>query len=294
MTSRFRRMVASPPTQQAADQPNSPRRTSSQSSYNSTDGSQALSSRPTLSPRSSTGSLTSSAASTSSHVPHASHNGTSSHYSASSASSTTGTAQRRASTGFPSPSPLRGRGRQDSVSSNMSTATDATSLDDSSEELIVSDADTKAGSGQPPQAWAMHSPGARRISGSLSGSNPYAGFTAYSGAGLDPYGGHANAAGPVSVAPTGSLPISISTSVQPSSVRLSTTPLFPSPLAQASGPEEDHEQSRGEEGDGESDEDDEDGINSNLWADKSDQRRESTGSPLARESLALFGGEWSI
>lgn len=48
------------------------------------------------------------------------------------------------------------------------------------------------------------------------------------------------------------LPISISTAI-PASVRLSTTPLFPSPLAQASGPNEETERARDDIGEEDSD-----------------------------------------
>ena len=54
--------------------------------------------------------------------------------------------------------------------------------------------------------------------------------------------------GPPAAAPN----LAIATQMAPASVRLSTTPHFPSPLAQASGPDEDNEQSKGEDGDGES------------------------------------------
>ncbi|SCV68579.1 BQ2448_700 [Microbotryum intermedium] len=77
----------------------------------------------------------------------------------------------------------------------------------------------------------------------------------------------------------------------PSSVRLSTTPLFPSPLAQASGPEEDGEPSKGEEGD---EDDDEEAIDDEE--EEIGQRggrgalgRGRAGSPLVRENLAPFG-----
>ncbi|KAK4700084.1 serine/threonine-protein kinase RIM15, partial [Phenoliferia sp. Uapishka_3] len=87
---------------------------------------------------------------------------------------------------------------------------------------------------------------------------------------------------------SGTLPISISTSLSPASVRLSTTPHFPSPLAQASGPEEDHDQTKGEDGDGES----EDDTNDFSWTKARDGTRD--GSQLAREATGVFGGNRSI
>ncbi|KAI5474189.1 serine/threonine protein kinase RIM15, partial [Pseudohyphozyma bogoriensis] len=89
--------------------------------------------------------------------------------------------------------------------------------------------------------------------------------------------------GAVSIPPPSSALAIQTSSIAPASVRLSTTPLFPSPLAQASGPAEaeDTEQSKGEDGDGES-EDDERGDG--LWG-------KGRGSPLQRVSsnTAPFG-----
>lgn len=91
----------------------------------------------------------------------------------------------------------------------------------------------------------------------------------------------------ITIPPSNALPISIPTTGPPSSVRLSTTPLFPSPLAQASGPEEDPEQTKGEDGDEESEDD---GMG-RPWG-KGRPGRE--GSPLVRENLAPFGGELTL
>lgn len=85
----------------------------------------------------------------------------------------------------------------------------------------------------------------------------------------------------VAIPPPSSFPIPIATSIPSSSVRLSTTPLFPSPLAQASGPEEDP--SRGDDGDSEGDEDDE--MDDDAWADKAKERRHSS-----LRGAAPFGG----
>lgn len=79
-------------------------------------------------------------------------------------------------------------------------------------------------------------------------------------------------------------PIPIATSIPPSSVRLSTTPLFPSPLAQASAPHDDH--SRGEDGDTEG-EDEEDEEDTTDWAEKMHPRRPSF------RGAAVFGGALS-
>jgi len=89
----------------------------------------------------------------------------------------------------------------------------------------------------------------------------------------------------VAIPPPSSFPIPIATSIPSSSVRLSTTPLFPSPLAQASGPEEDP--SRGDDGDSEGDEDDE--VDDDAWADKAKERRHSS-----LRGAAPFGGACSL
>lgn len=81
-------------------------------------------------------------------------------------------------------------------------------------------------------------------------------------------------------APSSSYPIPISTSIPSSSVRLSTTPLFPSPLAQASGPVE--ERHGGDDGDSDIEEEDEEA--SSTWLDKG---QASQGAAPAQEP---FGG----
>lgn len=94
----------------------------------------------------------------------------------------------------------------------------------------------------------------------------------------------------ISIPPSSSLPISVSTSLPPASVRLSTTPLFPSPLAQASGPDEDHDQHRGDDGDAESGDDDTaliDGEGS--WPGAA-----PTGTAASRDASAPFGGEFGL
>lgn len=80
--------------------------------------------------------------------------------------------------------------------------------------------------------------------------------------------------------PSSAMPISISTNVSASSMRLSTTPLFPSPLAQASGP---HHFSKGDGGDG-GDSEDEPALHE--WR----RTAQVEHSPLRRDSSALFGG----
>ncbi|SGY33607.1 BQ5605_C002g01515 [Microbotryum silenes-dioicae] len=82
--------------------------------------------------------------------------------------------------------------------------------------------------------------------------------------------------------------IAPSATTTPSSVRLSTTPLFPSPLAQASGPEEDGEPSKGDEdGDEEAIDDEEEEIGHRGGRGALGGGR--AGSPLVRENLAPFG-----
>ncbi len=89
-------------------------------------------------------------------------------------------------------------------------------------------------------------------------------------------------------------PISISTSInpissiQPQQARLSTTPLYPSPLAYSSGPADDNRADEGDDdGDGETEPSDK---GSPSWA-KNSPRGSLRGSPLARDGQVLFGGK---
>ncbi|GAA5827005.1 hypothetical protein JCM11251_002203 [Rhodosporidiobolus azoricus] len=184
------------------------------------------------------------------------------------------------------------RRRQSSFSSSVSNTTEATSYDESGDDCGSQEGADKEGSGSTGSASSSSS-----SFGTLTGSG-----TAGAGEGgasrrlsVTPApGSHDFLAPPasalslsasaptvhaVSIPPASSLPISIQTSIPPSSVRLSTTPLFPSPLAQASGPEEDHEPNRGEDGDSEGEDDDD-----TAWPD-----RARAGSPLSREVSVPFG-----
>lgn len=211
---------------------------------------------------------------------------------------------RRLSTFIPS-SPLSTassatRGRQSSTSSNVSSATEteASSVDDGGGDECFSAGESGLG---PPGAI---------ISGG-GASPPPAGLsvtTAASGAGAGPRRASVQQGlystglsvqdlyssppplspvhSPTQISSPASLPISISvaTSLAPASVRLSTTPHFPSPLAQASGPEEDLDQSKGEDGDGESEDD---GKEYHLWGKRD-------GSPSTRGDSGMFGGKGSF
>ncbi|GAA6014858.1 hypothetical protein JCM11491_002139 [Sporobolomyces phaffii] len=153
-----------------------------------------------------------------------------------------------------SASSARHRRRQSSFSSNVSTTTDATSYDGSGEECVSQDGHGEKDSNPgptPPAPVTATAP--KRVVGSHASEYPP------TGGGLSSLFVHS---GPtphaVSIPPSSSLPLSVSTALPSASVRLSTTPLFPSPLAQASGPDEEHDQHRGDEGDAESgDEEDE-------------------------------------
>ncbi|GAA5951604.1 hypothetical protein JCM21900_000525 [Sporobolomyces salmonicolor] len=175
------------------------------------------------------------------------------------------------------------RRRQSSFSSNVSTTTEATSYDESGEEYMSQDGtgDKEGGSSTSSSSGSfgtLTGGGAKRMSG--PSSQEFLPMNTPTGAlpGSAPSPSH-----PVSIPPGSSLPISISTSIAPASVRLSTTPLFPSPLAQASGPEEDMEQSRGDEGDSEGEEDEPD-VSETAWGDKG-----RSDSPLARDTSGVFG-----
>ncbi|KAM0793596.1 hypothetical protein ACM66B_001029 [Microbotryomycetes sp. NB124-2] len=207
-----------------------------------------------------------------------------------SASSTSGGGQRRQ------------RQRQDSISSTLSS-TDATSFDDSEDDnnnikahagmSMNASSATEAATSEPPSPTSVAPSG---LTASAPGRRTSAGIPL---AGAEAYSATSSATGFA----TNPLPISISNAGAPASVRLSTTPLFPSPLAQASGPEEDVDTARGEDGDGETEDEDEDedadeeeedeGDLSNTWAGRARTNSSNlgaAGSPLAKEaSLPLFG-----
>ncbi|GAA6036568.1 hypothetical protein JCM8097_001229 [Rhodosporidiobolus ruineniae] len=175
------------------------------------------------------------------------------------------------------------RRRQSSFSSSVSATTEATSYDESEGDCTSQDGNDKdlpggGGSTGSSSSSSFGTVGAatgsssRRAQGAPSPSS--SDFLPPAGASSS--GSLAPAVHAVSIPPASSLPISITTAIPPSSVRLSTTPLFPSPLAQASGPEEDHEPSRGEEGDSEGEDED--------W-----EERLRAGSPLQREASVPFG-----
>ncbi|GAA6004420.1 hypothetical protein JCM10207_000719 [Rhodosporidiobolus poonsookiae] len=178
------------------------------------------------------------------------------------------------------------RRRQSSFSSSVSNTTEATSFDESGDDCVSQEGGEKDGSSTGGSASSSSS-----SFGTLGGGNagPSRRFTsspqpvaldaaAALGGALSSstatIGSHA-----VSIPPPSAHPISITTSIAPASVRLSTTPLFPSPLAQASGPEEDNEPSRGEEGDSEGEDEDD-----SAWPD-----RTRAASPLSRDVSGPFG-----
>lgn len=88
-----------------------------------------------------------------------------------------------------------------------------------------------------------------------------------------------------------SMPITIASGNIPvSSVRLSTTPLFPSPLAQTSGPHEESDLWKSSDGEGET----EGSGESEIEGEGRRKKRKGggwEGSPLRREVPELFGGE---
>ncbi|GAA6047829.1 hypothetical protein JCM3770_004663 [Rhodotorula araucariae] len=216
---------------------------------------------------------------------------------------------RRLSAALPvSSSPLSlssasSRRRQDSISSSVSNTTDATSLDESGEECMGPDVApdkpepaTASGSLSSSSSNSSSFGTATATGGSLTPSRRLAGPSSLSTQDLLPQAA-ATPASPlntphavsVSSPPPPSFPIPIASSIPPSSVRLSTTPLFPSPLAQASGPEEDP--SRGDDGDSEGDEDD-DG-DEEAWGDKARERRMSSlraGAPFGELEFSPPGG----
>ena len=182
------------------------------------------------------------------------------------------------STGYiPSPMGSVGtskRGRQSSLSSNVSSApTDATSLDEAEEDCLEEEEEVQEV--QP----------IRRSSsiGRIAGQKSRTGL--HSANSPTEHHNHSVHSLPLSTThgtspPTSAIPISISTNV--AAVRLSTTPLIPSPLAQASGPHEEVEHLKGDDGD-DSDEE----VYTRMG-----RRRTATmeDSPLRREPQTLFGG----
>jgi len=158
---------------------------------------------------------------------------------------------------------VSGRTRQDSSSSSRSTAT-STSQTTTTEQSDYSSSEdyNHYKPTAPAQAVGM---------GSASG-------------------GGASSSQPISIS-TSISPIS---SIQPQTARLSTTPLYPSPLAFSSGPADDHDHHKP----GEADDDEADGDSgtqpsdkgSPIWA-KHSPRGSLRGSPLARDGQILFGGK---
>ncbi|GAA5925415.1 hypothetical protein JCM10213_008785 [Rhodosporidiobolus nylandii] len=180
------------------------------------------------------------------------------------------------------------RRRQSSFSSSVSNTTDATSYEESGDDCTSQDgAEKERGAGG--SAYGSSSSSFGTLAGAAGGAGaaapPSRRFSVTPPPSVHdhlPPSGSSGALSPphaVSIPPSSSLPISIATSIPPSSVRLSTTPLFPSPLAQASGPEEHDEPSRGEEGDSEGEDDD-----GSAWPD-----RARASSPLTREVSVPFG-----
>lgn len=194
----------------------------------------------------------------------------------------------------------RSRRRQDSISSSVSATTDATSFDESGGEdncsMAPEPADKNAARAASPTG-----------SGSSTSSSSYGTQSATAGSvtpgrRFGPVGSSSltvqdlqpivslpsstvNAPSGVAIPGPSSFPIPIATSLPASSVRMSTTPLFPSPLAQASGPDEDP--NRGEEGDSEGEDDDD--ADMDAWGDKNQERRPSSraGAPFGGASSRL-------
>ena len=164
------------------------------------------------------------------------------------------------------------RTRQSSLSSNVSSApTDATSLDEAEEDCLEEEQDV---------GHLRRSSSSGRIAGqkARTGQHSSTELHNHSAASLPAATSHSTSP------PTTAIPISISTNV--AAVRLSTTPLFPSPLAQASGPHEEVEHFKGDDGDESEEEPD----------TRTGRRRTATmeDSPLRRESHTLFGGQLII
>lgn len=196
--------------------------------------------------------------------------------------------------GFAAPSPLgsgassTSRRRHSSLSSNVSSATgtEATSLDDSEGEYDSGDAEHEKAGSSGNGAGSMQNMSGQGGTRRLSYGTLFPGYTG--GSSQDPYGTSPTSFLPshaISIPPSsGSVPIAITSALQPAAVRLSTTPLFPSPLAQASGPREDVYQTKGDAGDGESDDE---GVGGKPGFDKD-------GLPVSRDNTAPFGGELII
>ncbi|GJN91534.1 hypothetical protein Rhopal_004557-T1 [Rhodotorula paludigena] len=193
----------------------------------------------------------------------------------------------------------RSRRRQDSISSSVSATTDATSFDESGGEdscsMAPEPADKNAARAASPTG-----------SGSSTSSSSYGTQSATAGSvtpgrrfgavgsssltvqDLQPIvslpSSSVNAPSGVAIPGPSSFPIPIATSLPASSVRMSTTPLFPSPLAQASGPDEDP--NRGEEGDSEGEDDDDADLD--AWGEKGQERRPSSraGAPFGELELS--------
>lgn len=168
------------------------------------------------------------------------------------------------------------RRRQDSISS--SGTTEATSVEESGgEDNMSGDGDGKEGSSSSSGTWSAS--GRKRIpQHSLLAPSSTNTTLVNNNSGSSPSSSVTNAI-PIPLSSSNSN-ISLSTSLPASSVRLSTTPLFPSPLAQASGPDEDHV--KGDDGDGESEEEE------GLW---DLQRIGKDSSALSRMHSVPFDGK---
>ncbi|GAA5922084.1 uncharacterized protein JCM15063_003180 [Sporobolomyces koalae] len=159
------------------------------------------------------------------------------------------------------------RRRQSSFSSSVSNTTDATSYDGSGEECASLD-----GLGEKDAAVAA--PGSSFSSSASSRTSTRRNLGADpTPTGAPPSGQFlltGSAPHAISIPPSSSLPLTIATSIPSASVRLSTTPLFPSPLAQASGPDEEHDPRRSDDGDAASGDDDDERLQSEpAWSGKS-------------------------
>lgn len=226
-----------------------------------------------------------------------------------------------ASAGTLSSSPLSSTGsaqshrrRQDSVSSSVSGTTDPTSYEESGSECMSTDGGGGGGGSsgstgeakettaspnpkQPP-AFSPPSIATTTMSG-LGTSRRYGGPSPLStqdlmsgGAGLVSAGTAGVPTSTISSPPSSSFPIPISATIPPSSVRLSTTPLFPSPLAQASGPVE--ERHGGDDGDSDIEEEEEDGTDKNQGAQAATQAPEPFGgefTAVSHDALSQRGAE---
>ncbi|GAA5875846.1 hypothetical protein JCM16303_004019 [Sporobolomyces ruberrimus] len=180
-----------------------------------------------------------------------------------------------------SASSARHRRRQSSFSSNVSSATtEATSYDESGEECASQD-----GHGEKDSSFGVASLSLPPANSPKRSLVPNASDYPPTGSGAsNPFLLSGSSPHAISIPPS-SLPLSVSTALPPASVRLSTTPLFPSPLAQASGPDEEHEHHRGEEGDAESGDEDVERLGSEpAWS-----RSTARASSVSRDPSAPFG-----